>query len=243
LIGQLGANAHLLSHALLILSGGSEIFAFEDGGYRLVAKGASRTRFEGFDVLVRLSNERRIPGLPVLDPAGMVYIGDSAAPLGIDHVLAARVGIAVDVGDAIGEAPGRPVVGLHHSYRRTMDTIVAATATLRDSRPAALPPPPGVGGTVLWTFEEPHVPARERIRVRVGGSGYVHAGVARADGRWVRIYEVPLVPLAEAGYEAVLPPDVNVFTFFWTEAPRTPGRPGHWERGPGGHRIFTAGQD
>ena len=242
LIVQLGVRSHVLSNAPLILSGGAEIFAFDDGGYRLIAKGASRTRYEGFDVLVRLSKERRIPGMPVLDPAGTVYIGDSTTPVGIDHALAGRMGIAVDVGDAIGETSGRPVVGLHHSYRRTMDTIVSATATLRDSWPTAVSPPSDVGGTVLWTFEQPHFPPGRRIRVRVGGSGFVHAGVARANGSWARIYEVPLVPLAEGGYEAVLPSDINVFTFFWTEAPWTPGRPGHWERGPGGNRMFKAGQ-
>ena len=240
---QLGVRSHLLSNAPLILSGGAEIFAFEDGGYRLIAKGAGRTRYEGFDVLVRLSNERCVPGMPVLDPAGTVYIGDSTKPVGIDHALAGTMGIVVDVGDAIGETSGRPVVGLHHSYRRTMDTIVSATATLRASWPAAVSPPPDVGGTVLWTFEHPHFPPGRRIRVRVGGSGFVHAGVARANGSWARIYEVPLVPLAEGGYETVLPSDINVFTFFWTEAPWTPGRPGHWERGPGGSRMFKAGQD
>jgi hypothetical protein len=76
--------------------------------------------------------------------------------------------------------------------------------------------------------------------VRVGGSGFVHAGVASPNGRWTRVYEVPLVPVPEGSYEAVLPSGVNAFTFFWTEAPWTPGRPGHWERGPSGTRIFNA---
>ena len=55
-----------------------------------------------------------------------------------------------------------------------------------------------------------------------------------------RVYNVPLMPLPEADYEAVLPSGVNAFTFFWTEAPWTPGRPGHWERGPRGARVFSA---
>jgi hypothetical protein len=54
---------------------------------------------------------------------------------------------------------------------------------------------------------------------------------------------VPLVPLPEGGYEAVLPSGVNVFTFFWTEAPWTPGRPGHWERDRSGARLFIARGD
>jgi hypothetical protein len=243
LIMRLGARSPLLSHVLLILSGGTEIFAFEDGAYRLIARGASRSRSEAFDMLVGLSKEGRTEGMPVLDPAGTVYIGDSTAAAGIDHALAGRVGNAIDVGDAIPEAPGRPVVGLHHSYRRTMDVIVSATGTLRDSWPTEVPPPSDVGGTVLWTFEQPHFPPGCRIRVRVGGSGFVHAGLARSDGSWSRVYTVPLVPQPEGGHEAVLPADVNVFTFFWTEAPWTPGRPGHWERGPHGPRVFKARQD
>jgi hypothetical protein len=241
LIVELGARAQLLSNVLLVLSGGTEIFAFEDGAYRLIASGASGNRSEGFDVFVRLSKERRIQGMPALDPAGTAYIADSTAPIGIDHALAGRVGIAIDVGDAIPEASGMPIVSLHHSYRRTIDLIVTATQTMRDSRPTAVPPPPPeVGGTVLWTFERPHFPPGHRIRVRVGGSGFVHAGVAERNGSWTRVYKVPLVPLREGGYEAVLPSGVNVFTFFWTEAPWTPGLPGHWERGPSGTRIFKA---
>jgi hypothetical protein len=240
LIMELNAGSQLLSNVLLILSGGTEIFAFEDGAYRLIASGTSRNRSEGFDVLVGLSKERRIQGMPVLDPAGTVYIGDSTAPVGIDDALAARVGIVVDVGDAIPETSGRPVVSLHHSYRRTMDTIVTATGTMRDSRPTAVPPTSDVGATVLWTFKRPQFPSGRRIRVRVGGSGFVHAGVANANGSWTRVYKVPLVPVAEGNYEAVLPSGVNVFTFFWTEAPWTPRHPGHWERGPIGTRIFEA---
>jgi hypothetical protein len=181
--------------------------------------------------------------MPVLDPADTVYIGDSTAAAGIDHALAGSVGIAIDVGDALPETPGRPVVGLHHSYRRAMDMIVSATQTLRDSWPTEVPPPFDVGSTVLWTFEQPHFPPGCRIRVRVGGSGFVHAGLARSNGSWSRVYTVPLVPRPEGGHEAVLPSDVNVFTFFWTEAPWAPGRPGHWERGPHGPTVFKARQD
>jgi hypothetical protein len=150
------------------------------------------------------------------------------------------VGIVIDVGDAMPESFGKPVVSLHHSYRRTMDTIVAATGAMREPWPTAVSPPTEVNGTVLWTFERPYFPTGRRLRVRVGGSGFVHAGVTSPNGRWTRVYKVPLVPVPAGSYEAILPSGVNAFTFFWTEAPWTPGRPGHWERGPRGTRIFNA---
>jgi hypothetical protein len=240
LIVQLGADSHLLSQVLLILSGGTEIFVFEDGAYRLISSAARRNRSEGFGMLVRVSMEQHIQGMPVLDAADTVYIGDSTAPIGIDHSLAASVGLTIDVGDAIPETSGRPVVGFHHSYRRTIDTIVSAAATLRESWPTAVPPRADVGGTVLWTFEQPHFPPGRRVRVRVGGSGFVHAGVRCPNGSWSRVYKVPLMPVPEGGYEGVLPADVNAFTFFWTEPPWMPGCPGHWERRPSGPRIITA---
>ena len=101
-------------------------------------------------------------------------------------------------------------------------------------------PPPDAGDTVLWTFERTHFPRDRRLRVRVGGSGYVHAGVMRAGGTWDPVYNVPLTPLPDGGYEAVLPSGVNAFTFFWTEAPWDSGHPGRWERGPSGVRVFEA---
>jgi hypothetical protein len=93
---------------------------------------------------------------------------------------------------------------------------------------------------VLWTFERKDFPPNRRLRVRVGGSGYVHAGLARPDGSWDPVYNVPLMPMKEGDYEAVLPAGVDRFTFFWTEAPWTSGRPGHWERGTYGGRVFQA---
>ena len=59
LIVELGPRSRLLASALLILSGGTEIFVFQDGAYRLISSGASRDRSGGFDVLVELSKERR----------------------------------------------------------------------------------------------------------------------------------------------------------------------------------------
>ena len=55
----------------------------------------------------------------------------------------------------------------------------------------------------------------------------VHAGVER-DGRWVRIYDVPLKEVMPGVWEAyVLDPEVNAFTFIWY-APDRAGNP-RWE--------------
>ncbi|HUE87471.1 MAG TPA: metallophosphoesterase [Vicinamibacterales bacterium] len=239
LVVELGPRSPLLSNVVLMLSGGA-VFAFEDGAFRRIVSGASRDGSAGLDVLAADSKER-LEGMPVLDPSRTVYIGDSTALGGIDPALAGHVGFVIDVGDAMPDPAGEPLTGLHHSYRRTIDTIVTTTAAMRESgRMVAAPEPPDAeaGETVLWTFEQPRFPPGRRVRVRVGGSGFVHAGVAGANGRWTRVYNVPLVPLAEPGYEALLPAGVNVFTFFWTEAPWARGRPGHWERGPGGATVF-----
>jgi hypothetical protein len=241
LVMELGPRSSLLSNVVLMLSEGV-VFGFEDGAFRRIASGTSRDGSIGLDVLATDSKER-LDGMPVLDPACAVYIGDSTALGGIDPALAGHVGFVIDVGDAMPETAGEPLTGLHHSYRRTMDIFVATTAAMRESGrtvAAPAPPDPQGGETVLWTFEQPRFPPRCRVHVRVGGSGFVHAGVEAVNGRWTRVYNVPLVPLAEAGYEALLPAGVNVFTFFWTEAPWARGRPGHWERGPGGATVFRA---
>jgi hypothetical protein len=240
LIVELGARSPLLSNVVLMLSGGEDIFAFEDGAFRRISGGASRDGSAVLKVLAADSNER-LEGTPVLDPAHTVYIGDSIAPGGIDRALASSVGSVIDVGDAMPETTGEPLSGLHRRFRRTIDTIVTMTAAMRDSGRTG--PESGrcqVSDTALWTFEEPRFPTDRRLRVRVGGSGFVHAGVEGKNGRWTHVCNVPLLPLPEGGYEAVLPTGVNVFTFFWTEAPWVRGRPGHWERGPGGTRLFRA---
>jgi hypothetical protein len=242
LIIELGPRSRLLARVLLVLPGGNEIYVFEDGAYRLVSRNTGKVTSEGFDALVRLARERRFfPSLPELDPASVVYIGDSSAPAGIDHAMAGRVGIVINVGDAMLEMPGQSIINLHRGYLRTIDLIIAASAALKESGRAKVPEsPPDVGDTVLWTFERKHFPPDGRVRVRVGASGYVHAGVACADGTWDPVCNVPLMPLPEGGYEAVLPSGVNRFTFFWTEAPWSPGHPGHWESGPRGGRVFKA---
>ena len=235
LIVKLGPHSELLGSVLLILSGGTRIFAWQDGAYRLISSEARRESPSGFDMLVGLSKEPPLPGMPALDPGGIAYIADSRARNRIDHAMASRVGIVIDVGDAMLAAAGTPISSLHRGYHLTMDAIVAATAALHESG-LAVPPPsqPEVGDTVSWTFEQPDFPPGRRLRVRVAGSGFVHAGVAGPNGAWDPVFNVPLVPLPQGGYEAVLPSGVNVLTCFWTEAPWTHDRPGHWEGGRGG---------
>lgn len=242
LIVELGPRSRVLANILLILSGGTEIFAFQDGAYRLLSSSAGRDRSGGFDALVGLSKKRRVAEVPELDPTSAVYIGDSFTPGGIDHAMAGRVGMVINVGDAMLETPDKPIINFRRGYLRTVEVLATATAALNESGRATLPvSPPEVGDTVLWTFERRLFPPGRRLRVRVAGSGFVHAGVTGADGAWEPVYKVPLMPLAEGDYEAVLPSGVNVFTFFWTEAPWTPGRPGHWERELRGGREFRAG--
>ncbi|MGH9348025.1 MAG: hypothetical protein ACRD26_12260 [Vicinamibacterales bacterium] len=244
LIVELGPRSGPLANALLVLSGGTEIFAFQDGAYRLVSSEAGRDRSCGFDVLMGLSQERRLQGMPALDLASTAYIADSTARGRIDHALAPKVGTVIDVGDAMMDAAGKPIVSLQRRYHSTIDVIVAATAALHESGSAALPPSqPEARDTVPWTFERPHVPPGRRLRVRVTGSGFVHASVTGSDGAWNPVYNVPLVPVPDGGYEAVLPSGVNAFTFFWTEAPWTPGRPGHWERDRNAARVFMAREE
>jgi hypothetical protein len=242
LIIELGPRSRLLASVLLVLSGGNEIYVFEDGAYRLVSSNTSQDTAAGFDALVRLSREQRFPSVPELHPEGVAYIGDSSsAPAGIDHAMAGRVGIVINVGDALLEMPGQSIVNLHRGYLRTIDLIITASAALKESGRAKLPEsPPDVVDPVLWTFERKHFPRGRRLRVRVDASGYVHAGVACADGRWDPVYNVPLTPVPDGGYEAVLPSGVDRFTFFWTETPWIPGHPGHWERGGTGGRVFKA---
>jgi hypothetical protein len=240
LIAALGARAPLLSHIVLMLSGGKEVFAFEDGAFRQIPGEARGDRHAVLDVL-GAGSKQRVAGMPVLDPAHTVYIGDSIAG-GIDRALASSVEFVIDVGDAIPDTAGQPLSGLHRRYRRTIDAIVTMTAAMRDSGRSVVPASgtSEVGDTTEWTFEQARFPRHGRVHVRVGGSGFVHAGVEGTDGRWTRVYNVPLVPLPEGGYEALLPAGVSVFTFFWTEPPWRHGRPGHWERGPAGTRLFRA---
>jgi hypothetical protein len=81
----------------------------------------------------------------------------------------------------------------------------------------------------LWTFEHPiqGVESHRPVLIRVKGPGMVHAGVER-DGKWARIYDVPLKEVSPGVWEAnVLDPEVNAFTFIWYD-PRRSGNV-HWE--------------
>ena len=60
----------------------------------------------------------------------MVYIGDSTAPGGFDLELADKSGVAIDVGDAIPESSQKPLLNVHHSYRRTIDMAAGHLATV-----------------------------------------------------------------------------------------------------------------
>jgi hypothetical protein len=229
LIGELGPRSLLFANVLLILSGGAKVFAAEDGAYRLMSNRAGRAASEALNALSRL------------DPERMAYIGDSLAPRGLDHALAGRVGTVIDVGDAVLATPGEAINNLHRSYLRTIEVIAAATRARLDYPSTTLSAtPPEIGETVLWTFERREFRPGRRLRVRVGGSGFVHCGVMNENGAWDPVYNVPLMPLSDGAYEAVLPSGVNVFTFFWTEAPWAPNLPGHWERGSHGTRVFSA---
>jgi hypothetical protein len=147
-------------------------------------------------------------------------------------------GDGVDVGPQVPDMPGT-FVNLGGGFMQTVSVFTAAADALRASGRA--PPPAAaeqIGDAIVWTFEQEAFPAHSRVRIRVGASGYVHAGITHADGRWDPVYEVPLTPTPEGAFEAVLPPDADAFTFFWTQAPETPGHPGHWEREEQGGRVF-----
>jgi hypothetical protein len=135
---------------------------------------------------------------------------------------------------------GGKFVNLGGGFMRTVSVFTAVADALRASGRAPPPAPEQIGDGTVWTFEQTAFPAQGQVRVRVGASGYVHAGITHADGRWDPVYEVPLIPRPEGGFEAALPPDVGAFTFFWTQAPATPGHPGHWEREERGGRVFQS---
>lgn len=240
LVVKLGPRSRLLENTLLILSGGAETFVFQDGAYRLLPACNGPDRAAAFDALVALSHEGSIPEMPRLDPPSAAYMGNSFVNGGIDHAMAARVGTTMNLGDAMLDGPDS-IINLHRGYLHTIEVIAAATAALHESGRTTLPRPlPAIDDTLLWTFKQRRFPVGCRVRVRVAGGGFVHAGVAHADGTWNPVYKVPLVPVPNGEYEAVLPEGVNAFTFFWTEAPWTPGLPGHWERERSGGRVFEA---
>lgn len=225
-----------LAQVLLILSGGNQISVFDQGGYRLVWQGQGRDKGDGVDELIRLSRAGDL--VPRLDPGQMMYLGDAFGPGGIDRPVAGKIGLVVNVGPHMPGMP-RTFVNLGGGFTRTVGVLTAAAGALRASGRA---PPPAVpeqaGDAAVWTFEQQVVPARGQVRVRVAAGGYVHAGVTHPDARWAPVYDVPLLPAPGGAFEAVLPADIDAFTFFWTQAPATPGHPGHWEREDQGGRVF-----
>src|SRR5262249_49501022 len=57
----------------------------------------------------------------------------------------------------------------------------------------------------LWTFEHPIQQAKNHqpVLIRVKGHGMVHAGV-ECDGKWTRIYDVPLKEVVPHVWEAII---------------------------------------
>jgi hypothetical protein len=227
-----------LAQVVLILSEGNQISVFHQGGYRLICRREGRDKGDGVDELIRLSHASDL--VPHLDPEKMMYLGDSFGAGGIDRPVAGKIGLVVNVGPPVPDMPGK-FVNLGGGFLRTVSVFTSAADALRAAgrapRPAAAEQ---TGHATVWTFDHQAFPAHGRIRVRVGASGYVHAGVTQPSGRWAPVYEVPLIRTSEGAFEAVLPPDVDAFTFFWTEDPRTPGHPGHWEGEERGGRTFRA---
>src|SRR5262249_46994502 len=78
LIGALGPRSRLLANVLLVLAGGTEVYVFQDGASRLVSATPCAQKAGGFDALVRLWREGRIPGLPALVPEGAAYVAHSS---------------------------------------------------------------------------------------------------------------------------------------------------------------------
>ena len=196
-----------------------------------------------FDVLVALSRSDALDGMPALDPASTVYIGDSTAAGSFDHATGQPSGHCHRCRRCHSRL-GRPapITGLHRSYRRTIDMLVAATAALRESgrRGASAVTSPR-SAIRCCGRSSTHNSHRDVASAFVSTAAASCMRVSRvSDGAWNPVYNVPLLPLPDGGYEAVLPAGVNAFTFFWTEAPWTPGHPGHWERESSGVRVFRA---
>ncbi len=199
-------TADRLAQVLLILSAGSQIGVFHQGGYRLLWQGQGRNKGDGVDELIRLSHASDL--VPHLDPGQMMYLGDSFAAGGIDRAVAGKVGIVVNVGPHAPDLP-ETFVNLGGGFIRTVQVVTMAAGALRASGHAS-PAAAGrkAGGATVWTFEHQDLPAHGRVRVRIGASGYVHAGLTQADGRWEPVYEAPLIPAPEGMFEAV-PPQIS----------------------------------
>ena len=137
LIVDLGAAfARLLANVLLVFSGGKEIYVFQDGAYRLVAGSTGKDKSEGFDALVRLSKENATRRFPSSTRKKWSTSGVLRLRPGSTRTMADRVGLVINVGDAVLERPSQSIINLHRGYRRTIDLIIAASAasSSRDAR-------------------------------------------------------------------------------------------------------------
>ena len=88
-----------------------------------------------------------------LDTAEMMYLGDSYQVEGIDHPMAGRVDVVVNVGAAVTGMPGA-FVNARRGHRFTIDVLELAADALRDAgadtATAATPPiPPGRRGRAV----------------------------------------------------------------------------------------------
>ncbi len=91
----------------------------------------------------------------------------------------------------------------------------------------------------IWTFDSGKtidVGPEARVRIVVGDTqkgapGFVWAGVKDNLGKWSKCRKIPLTEDSVGRHEAILPEDVNAFTFFWTggEDVRSGRSQGHWE--------------
>jgi hypothetical protein len=188
---------------------------------------------------MRLLEAGRVEGVPVMQHRHTLYVADSTPPRAIHPGLAHWVGSIVDVGDRLLDAE-TPIARLHRSHLRLADVLAALAAAL----PATVHRESGrdtsTRSSTLWTFAQAQFSASKRVRVQVGGSGFVHAGLAHGTGAWKWRYNIPLLRTEARRYEALLPEEVNAFTFFWTEPPWSDGLPGHWERDRQGPRVFRS---
>jgi hypothetical protein len=237
LIEALGNELTPLRRVPLILSGAEHIFVFRDGGYMLHSTVRGRRVDDALALLMRLLEAGQVEGVPVMHRRHTLYVADSTPPRAIHPGLAHGVGSIVDVGDRTLDAE-TPIARLHRTHLRLADVLAALAAALPATARRESGEGTSTGPPMLWTFAQPHFSVTRRVRVQVGGSGFVHAGLAHTTGAWKPRYNIPLLRTEARRYEALLPEEVNAFTFFWTEPPWSDGLPGHWEHDRQGPRVF-----
>ena len=145
----------LLARVALVLAGGEDVYVPEDGAFRLLSRRGGRHKAEGLADLVRRSRAGESPPWRDLDTAEMMYLGDSYQVEGIDHPMAGRVDVVVNVGPPVTGMPGA-FVNARRGHRFTIDVLELAADALRDAAAdtatAATPPVPQGDGDALWTF-------------------------------------------------------------------------------------------